>query len=280
LVNICREPAIVIKHDEFHELIERADGPALIAYWLGEDVASEYGAGTRTHDWHQHLRGQFFCIETGLVQVHTRHGSWLLPPHRAGWMPPGEPHTVTISGDMTGWGMFITPEVDHGLPEHACVIGVSELTRALVRRASSWTWSEQLDDEQERVMAVLMDEMRRAPHEALYLPMPVDRRVLRIAQAVLDQPHDNRSLEDWAAWGGLSARTLSRLFRIETALSFAQWRQQARLTRGLERLAEGTPVAAVAEALGYVSVSAFVAMFRRNFGQPPARYFAQRPGFA
>lgn len=266
--------------EEVHGLIERADGPALIAYWLEQDMASEYSEGSRTHGWHHHLRGQFFCIETGMVQVHTRHGSWLLPPHRAGWMPPGEPHTVTVSGDMTGWGVFITPDIDHGLPEHACVIGVSELTRALVRRASSWTWNEQLNDEQERVMAVLLDEMRRAPHEALYLPMPHDRRLLRIAQAVLEQPHDNRSLEEWAVWAGLSARTLSRLFRAETELSFAQWRQQARLARGLERLAEGEPVASVADALGYVSVSAFVAMFRRNFGQPPARYFAQRPGFA
>lgn len=263
--------------DSLSELIERADGPALIAYWLGEEVASEYGEESHFHDWHQHVRGQFFCIESGLIQVHTRHGSWLLPPHRAGWMPPGEPHTVTISGPMSGWGLFITPAVDHGLPEHPCVIGVTELTRALVRRASSWAWHDELSDEQERVMAVLLDEMRRAPHEALYLPMPVDRRLSRIAHAVLEQPHDNRGLEAWAAWAGLSARSLSRLFRAETDLSFAQWRQQARLTRALERLAEGMPVAAVADALGYVSVSAFVAMFRRNFGQPPARYFAQRP---
>ena len=106
--------------------------------------------------------------------------------------------------------------------------------------------------------------------------MPLDRRLLRIAQAVLEQPQDNRSLEDWATWAGLSARSLSRLFRAETALSFAQWRQQARLSRGLEQLAEGTAVATVADALGYDSVSAFVAMFRRNLGQPPARYFAHK----
>jgi AraC-like DNA-binding protein len=159
-------------------------------------------------------------------------------------MPPGEQHTVTISGAMSGWGVFITPDIDHGLPHRPCVIGVSELTRALIRRASSWTWHERLNDEQERLMAVLLDEMRRAPHESLYLPMPLDRRLMRIAQAILEQPHDNRSLDDWAAWAGLSARSLSRLFRAETALSFAQWRQQARLSRGLEQLAEGTPVAA------------------------------------
>lgn len=37
----------------------------------------------------------------------------------------------------------------------------------------------------------------------------------------------------------LSPRTLSRLFLVETAVSFAQWRQQARLVHALERLARG-----------------------------------------
>jgi AraC-type DNA-binding domain-containing proteins len=126
-------------------------------------------------------------------------------------------------------------------------------------------------------MAVLLDEMRRAPHEPLHLPMPLDRRLLRIAQAVLEQPHDNRSLEDWATCAGLSARSLSRLFRAETALSFAQWRQQARLSRGAGTAGRRRTGRHVADALGYASVSAFVAMFRRNFGQPPARYFARKP---
>lgn len=100
--------------------------------------------------------------------------------------------------------------------------------------------------------------------------MPVDRRLLRIAHAV---PQDNRSLESWAKRAGLSMRSLSRLFCHETALSFAQWRQQARLARALKRLAEGMPVARVAEANGYARTSAFIAMFRRGYGHLPARYF-------
>jgi len=146
--------------------------------------------------------------------------------------------------------------------------------RALVRRASSWIGEPQLDESQERLTTVLLDEICRARREPLHLPMPVDRRALRIAVALLENPNDNRGLDEWAAWAGLSPRSLSRLFRGETALSFAQWRQLARLTHGLERLADGEPVSAVADALGYASVSAFVAMFRRSFGQPPARYFA------
>lgn len=263
--------------EQVHALIEQVGGPALIAYRIEHEAVSEYDQSTQAYDWHRHLRGQFFCVESGFVHVHTAHGSWMLPPHRAGWMPPGELHTVSVSGVMSGWGVFITPEIEHGLPEQPCVVGTSELLRALVCRASSWTWHERLEVEQERLMAVLLDEMRRAPRESLHLPMPLDRRLLRIAHAVLEQPHDNRSLDHWATWAGLSVRSLSRLFRAETALSFAQWRQQARLSRALEQLAEGESVASVADALGYASVSAFVAMFRRSFGQSPGRYFAQHP---
>lgn len=259
-----------------HELIERADGPALIAFWNEGEAASEYRQGTHDYDWHSHLRGQLICVESGVIRLRTNHGSWLLPPHRAGWVPPGEPHTVSLSGDLSGWGVFITQEASGCLPATPCVVGTSELMRALVRRASSWARADRLETQQERVMAVLLDELGQAPHEPLHLPLPTDRRLLRIAQALLEQPQDNRGLEEWALWGGLSARSLSRLFRAETALSFAQWRQQARLSQALERLAEGEAVSSVADALGYATTSAFVAMFRRCFGQPPARYFARR----
>lgn len=138
--------------------------------------------------------------------------------------------------------------------------------------------NDQRDAEHQHIMEVLMTEMRHAhlPDSPLHLPMPEDRRLQRIARSLLAQPHSTRSLAAWAHWAGLSPRSLSRLFRNETGCSFAQWRQQARLTRALERLAVGEPVAQVADALGHASASAFVAMFRRQSGQPPARYFAQR----
>lgn len=260
--------------NRFHEMIERLDGPSVIAYWTEGEATSEYNEGTREYGWHSHARGQLYCVESGLVHVRTAKGSWLMPPHRAGWMPPGVEHTVTISGPMTGWGVFVVPLECGCLPAEPCVLGVTELMRALVRRASSWVWNTELDESQERISTVLLEEICRAQRERLHLPMPLDRRALRISLALLENPNDNRSLDEWAVWAGLSARSLSRLFRSETALSFAQWRQLARLSRGLERLADGEAVSAVADALGYASVSAFVAMFRRSFGQPPARYFA------
>ncbi|WP_266168719.1 AraC family transcriptional regulator [Dyella subtropica] len=263
-----------MSHSEVFRRIESAAGPALIAFVIDDDHATEPMPAVES-DWHRHLRGQFFYVEKGLLSLRTCDGAWTLPPHRVGWLPPGVLHTVRIAETTRGWGVFVAPEAATGLPGTTCVLGANDLMRALVHRASTWSMRDDLDAEQERVLSVLMDEIRRAPQEPLHLNMPSDRRLLRIAHAVLERPDDGRTLEDWAGWAGLSPRTVTRLFRYETGSSFAQWRQQARLSRALERLAGGEAVASVADALGYASVSAFVAMFRRSFGQSPGRYFAK-----
>lgn len=258
------------------DIADRLDGPPVVALWGSDGPSPDFQLGTREYDWHTHKRGQVFCVESGLIHVRTSHGSWLLPPHRAGWMPPDVPHKVSVSGAMSGWSVLTAPAVSGDLPAEPCVIAIGDLMLALVRRAVSWTAQERLEPEQERVVAVLLDEIRRAPHEPLHLPMPTDPRLLRIAKAILDRPDDDRTAEEWADWGALSPRTLRRLVLAETGLSFAQWRQQARLTHALEMLARGDPVAIVSDALGYATPSNFIAMFRRAFGDSPAHYFAIR----
>ncbi|MCP3702222.1 MAG: helix-turn-helix transcriptional regulator, partial [Alteromonas sp.] len=41
----------------------------------------------------------------------------------------------------------------------------------------------------------------------------------------------------------------------------------------LTRIAQGDPVARVAQDLGYESQSAFISMFRKALGKTPGRYF-------
>jgi AraC-like DNA-binding protein len=257
-------------------LTERLDGPSAIAIWGSDEPGDKFRFGTRELDWHHHLRGQLFCIESGLIRVHTKYGSWLLPPQRIGWLPPRLKHKVTMSGVLSGWGVLLTPAASKALPDQPCVMGGSELLRALVRRAASWTNADRLTSQQGRVVAVLLDEIRNAQREALHLPMPTDLRALRIANTLIKRPDDARTLQELAEAAGLSERTARRVFAAETGMSFTQWRQQARLTLALERLAGNEPVADVAEALGYATPSNFIAMFRRAFGEPPARYFARQ----
>jgi len=248
---------------------EKADGPVLIAFlaelrevWVAETV------------WHAHVRGQLMYVEYGVLTVHTEQGTLSLPPGCAGWMPPGRQHTVELAGPLRGWGVVVRPDACSALPAQDGVIRLTGLAREAITRAANWPLNQPLDAAQQRLAAVLLDELCQAQIDHLHLPMPTDRRLLRVARQLLDTPADSRSLAQWADWGGLSPRSLSRHFRDETGLSFAQWRQQARLTEGLRRLSEGSTVAEVADQLGYSSPSAFVSVFHRHFGAPPARYLA------
>jgi AraC-like DNA-binding protein len=118
-------------------------------------------------------------------------------------------------------------------------------------------------------MAVLMDELSAAHVEPLLLPLPSDARALTAANVVLTDPADGATTDDVARRSGLSARTLERLFRAETGMTFGLWRQKARLLESVRLLAEGGTVTAAAIDSGYSSVSAYIAAFKQTFGCTP-----------
>ena len=90
--------------------------------------------------------------------------------------------------------------------------------------------------------------------------------------ALAGWPGNPATLSEWGRRVGASERTLSRLFAVETGLTFVQWRRQLRLRRALELLAQGRSVSAVSLEVGYQSLSAFVTMFRKGTGQRPSEY--------
>ncbi|MFT4064732.1 AraC family transcriptional regulator [Paraburkholderia sp.] len=255
---------------------ERTDGPALLAFWGSDEPGSEFRLGTREYDWHRHARGQLFCIDQGFVRLQTVRGSWMLPPQRAGWIPPGVEHKASVSGALSGWGVMLRPDVICELPTQPCVMGVSELLRALVRRVAGWRVMDTLRAEQTRIVAVLLDEIRLSREEKLYLPIPAERRLLALANHLIAHPEESRGFDELAGSFGLSGRTARRYFVAQTGMSFSRWRQLARLTLALERLAAGEGVAQVADALGYATPSNFIAMFRKAFGESPGRYFSHK----
>jgi AraC-like DNA-binding protein len=80
-----------------------------------------------------------------------------------------------------------------------------------------------------------------------------------------------RGLDAFAEIAGASARTLAKLFRRETGMSFQAWRHQLRLTEGRAALTEGETPTRVAAAVGYSSGPNFGVVFRSVFGTTPGR---------
>lgn len=181
------------------------------------------------------------------------------------------PHGLRSHGPYSGWSVYVSAKACGELPDKPSVLSMTNLLREAITRAAAWQGVE-LNASQKRLAGVILDEIGSLPGVNLGLPMPQDSRLLRIAQALSANPDDGRRLEEWAAWAGMSSRTLTRRFRAETGFSFNEWRQRIRLLRALELLAAGKPVTAIALDLGYDNVSAFIALFRRMFGTTPGRY--------
>lgn len=45
------------------------------------------------HDW-----DQLVYASRGVMTVRSQDGTWVVPPHRAVWIPAEVPHTITMSG--------------------------------------------------------------------------------------------------------------------------------------------------------------------------------------
>lgn len=228
-------------------------------------------ATPRSSQAHHHRSGQLLGLLDGAISVRTDRGLWVLPPTRAAWIPPSYLHAARSHGPFDGWSVYVSLEACAGLPLQPRVIEVSALLRESILRAASWRFGP-LHGSEPHIAAIILDEIANSVEDRFGLPMPRDARLLRVADALVTDPADARTLAQWADWAHLSARTLSRRFVDETGMSFSDWRQRARMCRALELLVADMPVTAVALALGYDSTSAFIALFRRTFGTTPGRY--------
>jgi AraC-like DNA-binding protein len=93
-----------------------------------------------------------------------------------------------------------------------------------------------------------------------------------LCHAFLERPRAIASIDRWAADLAMNRRSFTRLFRRETGMSFAEWRQQACIAVALPRLAAGEPITTIALDLGYEGPGNFSTMFKRALGAPPSRY--------
>jgi AraC-like DNA-binding protein len=234
-------------------------------------IASDH-PGPHRFPFHHHFRAQLVYAVAGVMTVSTGEGTWVVPPQQAVWVPPGVRHDVKSATPLAMRTLYIHPAATEGLPGSCCVVTVPPLLKELILTAVALPAHYSPDSAEARLMAVIPDQLRSLQPEPLHLPIPSDRRLRGITDALSDHPADGRSLADWARTAGASERTLARLFRRETGMTFGAWRQRLRLLSAIGRLAEGQSVTSVAFDLGYESPSAFVAMFRRELGDPPTRY--------
>jgi AraC-like DNA-binding protein len=171
--------------------------------------------------------------------------------------------------------LYIKPEAASKLPQECCVVSVPPHLRELILHAVTLPRLYELNSLEERIMNLILDLVQILKVAPLDLSMPTDVRLKKISATLTVNPGDNRTLEEWGKRVGATDRTLARLFRFETGMSFRQWRQQMRILESLRRLGQKEQVSTIALDLGYNSPSAFIAMFKKALGKTPGQYFKE-----
>lgn len=218
-------------------------------------------------DPHRHDENQVVYAGSGVLSVSTDAGTWVTPADRAIWIPAGSTHAHRAYGISTLHTVGL-PASARPIPTTGpAVLAVGPLLRELL---IAYTATPQpAGPARRRMQAVLLDQLRIAPERPLHLPAPNDVRLQRIAELFERHPAAPQSLAQLAELVNTSPRTLSRLYRDELGMTFPQWRTQTRLHQALRLLSDGKSVSTVAVECGWATPSAFIDVYRRNFGDTP-----------
>lgn len=211
---------------------------------------------------------------TGQVEIDGR--AWWVTTSVGLWIPAGVRHRVTIEADSLIAPAFFTTAGNHhaqGAPlswnAPTAVAVTSALRSRLQHRvqcemAKVSISAETTDRTLEEIAALRLPEAT--------VPMPSSPEALRVAEALLADPADQRTLGNWSRELYVGPKSLQRSFTAETGRRFTDWRTEVRLRAALPLLAAGHQVAHVSRAVGYASTGGFITAFRRHFGRPPGKH--------
>ncbi len=222
---------------------------------------------------HRHRRAQLIYAVRGTMNVQAEGALWALPPSHALWVPAGTVHEIRMAGPVEMRTLYVQPGAAPGIRDECHVLFVSPLLRELVMRAVELPLLYDERGAEARLMRLILDEIATLPAQPLGLPMPGDKRLKRLCELMLADLSKAARLPRLGAAVGLSERSVIRLFRKETGMSFRRWHAQARLIKAYELFNDRRSVTAVAIELGYSSPAAFAKMFRRALGRPPTAFF-------
>lgn len=236
-------------------------------------LQDEYPAGF-IDPMHSHDYIQILYASAGVMSVKTRELSFVIPPQRALWLPAQVEHEVACRGSVSLRTLYLAE--DFKVLELGCrVFEVSDFLKALLLETADFAPNYDLSGREGQIIDLLVQEIKRMPNAPYHAAMPQDWRLLKVCDAIIADPSDQRDIDEWANVAGMGRRTFTRAFKRETGMGLAVWRQQVRLMEALSLLSTGLSITEAAFDVGYESSSGFSAMFRRTFGVAPSMYMKQ-----
>ncbi|WP_234893611.1 AraC family transcriptional regulator [Agrobacterium vitis] len=223
---------------------------------------------------HSHGEAQLTFAASGMVQVHTDEGRWLVPPQLAVWIPAGVVHRVDVLTDAELWMVDWEPSAAEAWApptqlHRPFTLRVTPLMKCLLDAAFSPHIS---TDKAELVARLMLHELTETAHAPTFLPLPTSPVARRVADFAFEDRQNRLNLDELASRAATSVRTVSRLFPVETGLTLKSWRQRARIVQAMDWLARGNAIARVSVEFGFASTASFSCAFRQVTAMTPTMF--------
>jgi AraC-like DNA-binding protein len=234
-------------------------------------LAYEYPRGFLVSE-HAHCSDQLIYAIRGVMHVVAGQGVWLIPPHFGLWIPARTYHSIKMPEAVSMRTLYMRRGLAPRLPPSCTVFHITPLLRELIVETVRMKELRIRDRLHCAIRDVLVAQLESASPMPTTVTMPQDPRARAIADVVMANPAERRSLAILCNSVGTSVRTIQRVFQREVGSDFEFWRRQVRLMKAVELLVSGRCVKEAGFALGYRQPTAFVEMFRGILGTTPGAW--------
>ena len=228
--------------------------------------------------FHTHPVGQLTVCLKGLVAVQVEDGIRAIPQQCAAWVPANVPHCGMIGSDSVSVFMMIqeSPYVKSQFPRVPTRMMLNTMTFEMIKHFARFEGRFERGSHEEHIAAVIIEELVRArPLPIHFAPLPNHPLLKRLARLITEE-EPNESNAYYAEALNMSDRSLLRLVKAQTGMSFKRWRTHLVLMKSLTHLNQGLSVEEVAYQAGYDYPSSFIETFKSVFGDTPGNYRLQQ----
>lgn len=233
-----------------------------------------FGADRYATGWHRHTLHQIEYAVRGVVEVETETAHYLLPGHRALWIPAGVVHR-TVLKDVQTVSVFFDTSLFASQDSRAKVIAIPRLLQEMIAYSERWpierTSTDSTADSYLSALAGLLAE-RLQDEQPYSLPTSTDPLISAVMAHTQDHLADI-SVQGLCRAVSISERTLRRRFPAATGITWRQYLWQSRLLKAMALLDDPErTVADVASRVGFESASSFARAFLQFTGDTPTEY--------
>ena len=158
---------------------------------------------------HAHGEAQLTFAASGMVQVHTEDGRWLVPPQLAVWIPAEVAHRVEVLTDAELWMVHWRPSAarawaPNALPGRAFALRVTSLLRSLLAAAFAPGTG---PGKAELVVRLMLHELTETADAPTFLPLPTSPVGRRVAELAFGDRQNRLGVSELASRAATSVRT-------------------------------------------------------------------------